>query len=462
MQEQQPQVSLLEGITILIIMLIIMGISIIGYQITPVIPILLVILLLMGWGKFKGYTWDTINDGLSEGVLTGIIPIFIFILIGALISVWIYAGVIPSMMVYGFKLISAKYFLVSVFVVCSLIGLAIGSAFTVISTIGIAFLGMGITLGMHPALIAGAIISGAIFGDKTSPLSASANLASAVVGADLFSHIKNMLWTTIPAFLVSIIGFIFLGNQTQTMNTQTIQTTIATLNQHFNISWLSLIPIVAMLGFAWKKVPAIPTIFINIVLTMVLIFIDHPNENGLKIIQSISEGYASHTGNAQVDTLLTRGGINSMLPTILLVIVALGLGGLLIKLQIIRSVMEPVSKHLTSTGSLITAVILSAIGVNLFVGEQYLSVILPGNAFKNAFQKAGLAPVTLSRALEDGGTVINYLVPWGVAGIFAANTLGVSTLSYFPFVIFSWVSPIISIISGFTGIGIKYYKSSNK
>lgn len=459
--ENRP-ITFKHGGLILMIMLIIMAVSIIGLQINPVIPILVVILLIMGWARLRGYDWDKIHGGISDGVLTGVIPIFIFIFIGALISIWIYAGVIPSMMVFGFKLISAKYFLVSVFVVCSMIGLAIGSAFTVISTVGIAFLGMGITLGMNPALVAGAIISGAIFGDKTSPLSATANLSAAVVGADLFAHLKNMLWTTIPAFLVSAIGFFMLGQSSNHFSDQNIQNTIAVLNKNFDLSWLNAVPIILMLFFAWRKVPAIPTIFINILVTLGIVIFRDPHVNFTKLMGMLQTGYVGNSGNKQVDQLLNRGGIDSMLPTILLVIVALALGGLLLKLGIIQAVIDPIAKHLKSVGALITVVIVAAIGVNIFVGEQYLSVILPGNAFKDAFKKANLSPVTLSRALEDGGVVSNYLVPWGVAGVFAANTLNVSTISYLPFVIFSWASIVISIISGFTNIGIKYYKPQSK
>ncbi|WP_057826572.1 Na+/H+ antiporter NhaC [Lentilactobacillus sunkii] len=456
---KEPKVGLTEGIIVLLFMLLIMGFSVIKLGISPQIPILLVILLLIAWAKVRRFSWNSVNQGIIDGISTGIIPMFIFILIGALISSWIAAGVIPSLMVYGFHLISAEWFLPSVFLVCTIVGTAIGSAFTVVSTIGIAFLGMGLTMGINPAMIAGAVISGAIFGDKTSPLSDSTNLASAVVGADLFSHIRNLMWSTIPAFFTSLIVFFLIGRTNAHLNTASIDKTINVLNQHFSISLWAFLPIVLMFLCAWRKIPAIPTLFINITVAVGMIFVQAPTTKVQEIVNILTNGFVSHSGNKNVDNLLTRGGITSMMATIALIISALALGGLLMKFGVIDAVMGPLSRKLQSDGSMILAVVLSGIGVNIFVGEQYLSVILPGNAFKSTFDKAKLAPVALSRALEDGGTVINYLIPWGVAGVFAANTLQVPTIDYLPFAIFSLSSPIFSIISGFTGIGLKHLKT---
>ncbi|WP_268913373.1 Na+/H+ antiporter NhaC [Lentilactobacillus sp. SPB1-3] len=456
MEEQtQSKVSLMEGSIILVVMLLIMGFSVIKLALSPEIPILLVIFLLICWAKVRHFSWSSINDGIVNGIQTGIIPIFIFILIGILISTWIASGVIPSLMVFGFHLISAEWFLPSVFIVCTIVGTAIGSAFTVISTVGIAFMGMGITMGMNPAMVAGAIISGAIFGDKTSPLSDSTNLASAVVDADLFAHIKNLMWSTIPAWLTSFVVFILIGQSGKALSSHSINQTVNSLTSHFSVSAWAFLPIALMFICAWIKIPAIFTLFINIVVATGMLFISAPKTKIADVVNIMSNGFVSHTGNQAVDALLSRGGVASMMATVSLIICALALGGLLMKFGIIDSIMIPLSKRLKSTGSLILAVILSGIGVNIFVGEQYLSVILPGNAFKATFEREGLAAVSLSRALEDGGTVINYLIPWGVAGVFAANALKVSTLSYLPFVIFSLASPIFSILSGYTGIGIK-------
>lgn len=444
-----------EALTILIIMLIILGTAVIHFGLSPQIPVLFTIALLIFWARVRGASWEDVHQGITEGISTAIIPIFIFILIGALIAVWIRAGIIPAIMVVGFKLISSRFFIPSTFIVCSLVGLSIGSGFTTISTIGIALFGMGMAMGLNPALIAGAIISGAVFGDKMSPLSDSTNLASAIAGSDLFAHIKNMMWSTIPSLIVSLVLFWILGNSSNQMSAAKIAHTTAILNQHFVISWWALLPIILMFACAWKHVPAIPTLFINILVTVGIIFFQNPHESLKSLTTLISEGFVAHTSDDAVNALLSRGGITNMMATVSLIIVTLSLGGILMKFNVVQVAMAPLVKHLRKPGPLVTTTILSGIGINLFVGEQYLSVILPGKAFKPAFSRIGLAPLALSRVLEDGGSVINYLIPWGVAGSFAASTLGVPVLHFLPFAFFSLFSPVFSILSGFTGIGLK-------
>ncbi|WP_076459784.1 Na+/H+ antiporter NhaC [Limosilactobacillus caccae] len=448
-----------EAIALLLLMLIILGTAVIKFGLSPQIPVLFVIAILIFWAKLRGASWDDIHKGIQEGIGTAIIPIFIFILIGALIAVWIKAGVIPAIMVVGFKLISSQFFVPSTFVVCSLVGLSIGSGFTTISTIGIALFGMGVAMNVNPALVGGAIVSGAVFGDKMSPLSDSTNLSSAIAGSDLFAHIKNMMWSTIPSFIVSLILFWILGNTHSQVSPTKILRTTAVLQQNFAISWWALLPIVLMFACAWRHIPAIPTLFINIIVTVIMIFCQNPHESLNSLTSLISEGYVAHTSDASVNALLSRGGISSMMATVSLIIVTLSLGGILMKFNVVQSAMDPLVKHLQKPGRLITVTILSGIGINLFVGEQYLSVILPGKAFKAAFNKLGLAPLALSRVLEDGGSVINYLIPWGVAGSFAASTLGVPVLHFLPFAFFSLFSPVFSILSGITGIGLKWQKN---
>lgn len=450
------KISFNESVIILVIMLVILGVGVIGFGLSPQVPVLTVIGLLMAWLAFRKVSWKDITDGITEGISTAIVPIFIFLLIGSLISVWIKAGIIPSLMVLGFHLISAQFFVPSVFLVCSLVGLAIGSGFTTVSTVGLALFGMGTTLGVNPALTAGAIISGAVFGDKMSPLSDSTNLASAVAGSDLFAHIKNMMWTTIPAFVVSLILFAFLGFTNQGTSMSSIAKTSAVLTKNFSVSWWAALPIILMFACAWRKLPAIPTLFLNILVSIVMIFVETPRFAISKLATLIESGFVAKTGNKAVDALLSRGGISSMMGTVSLIVMTLALGGILMHEGIIENAMKPLIERLKKPGRLVTTTIFAGIGVNLFVGEQYLSVILPGNAFRTAFKRIGLSPLALSRVLEDGGSVINYLIPWGVAGSFVASTLGVPVLHFLPFTFFSLLSPVFSILSGFTGIGLKW------
>lgn len=447
--------SFKEAVFVLLVIVASIAIGVVGLKLSPNITILAAIGMIMLYAVVKRYPTEWLHEGIINGIKPGIIPIFIFILVGALIAVWIQAGIIPTLMVIGFKLISVKWFVPSVFVVCAIVGSAVGSAFTVMSTIGIAFFGIGTTLGINPALVVGSIVSGAVFGDKMSPLSESTNLAAAIVDADLFKHIKHMMWSTVPAFVVSFFLFMVLGHTNRETSLTAIREVTDILEANFTISFWSLIPLFLMLLCAWKKVPAILTILLNIAVAVGMIFIQNPQTSLSSLATVIESGFVATTGNQQIDSLLSRGGIESMMPTVSLIILTLSLGGLLIEFGLISTVMDVVSKKMTNTPKLIFTTLMTSIGVNLFIGEQFLSVILPGNAFKETYQKAGFDPTVLGRTLEDGGTVINYLVPWGIAGSFVASTFGIPTLTYLPFVFFSLLSPVFSMVSAFTGSGIE-------
>lgn len=447
--------SFKEAVFVLLVIVASIAIGVVGLKLSPNITILAAIGMIMLYAVVKRYPTEWLHEGIINGIKPGIIPIFIFILVGALIAVWIQAGIIPTLMVIGFKLISVKWFVPSVFVVCAIVGSAVGSAFTVMSTIGIAFFGIGTTLGINPALVVGSIVSGAVFGDKMSPLSESTNLAAAIVDADLFKHIKHMMWSTVPAFVVSFFLFMVLGHTNRETSLTAIREVTDILEANFTISFWSLIPLFLMLLCAWKKVPAILTILLNIAVAVGMIFIQNPQTSLSSLATVIESGFVATTGNQQIDSLLSRGGIESMMSTVSLIILTLSLGGLLIEFGLISTVMDVVSKKMTNTPKLIFTTLMTSIGVNLFIGEQFLSVILPGNAFKETYQKAGFDPTVLGRTLEDGGTVINYLVPWGIAGSFVASTFGIPTLTYLPFVFFSLLSPVFSMVSAFTGLGIE-------
>ena len=452
MKKNQP--SLIEASLILGFIIASISIGVIVLKITPSIAILFAIAVTMIYALAKKIPFERINEGFVNGVKPGIIPIFIFLLVGALIAIWIQAGIIPTLMVYGFKLISVKWFVPSIFIVCAIVGSAVGNAFTVMSTIGIAFFGIGITLGIHPPLIVGAIASGSIFGDKMSPLSESTNLAAAIAEVDLFKHIQHMMWSTIPAFMVSLLLFAVLGVQNEQVELVEIAKVTAVLEANFSISLWALLPILIMFLCAWKKIPAILTIIINVGVGILFILVQTPDTSFLEIANHIESGFISQTGNEQIDFLLSRGGLMSMMPTVALIILTLSLGGLLMETKLIETVMNLVATKLKSNAGIIIASLLTAIGVNFFIGEQFLSVILPGNAFKEVYKKNKINLLVLSRSLEDGGTVINYLIPWGVAGSFVAGTFGIPTLAFLPFVFFSLLSPVFSVLSALTGIGI--------
>lgn len=451
--KMKRDVTLKESIFLLVVLLAIIGTCIIGLSLPPQVPILIAIGIVILFAKVKGFSWDTIHKGIQNGIIPGLIPIIIFMLIGILISVWIAAGTIPTIMIYGFKILSAKFFLPSVFVICALVGIMVGSSFTTISTIGIAFLGMGQMMGLDPAMIAGAIISGAFLGNNISPLSDTANLAAAIAEVDLFEHIRSMMRTIIPAFVITLIFFLFVGHGASVSAGNSIDELVQTLHSSFTISAFTLIPVFVLFLCARKKVPAIPTLLLSITITIVICYMYHPHTSLSQIAAYMQDGFVSKTGVKNVDALLTRGGMQSMMWSVSLILLALALGGLLVEVKIIEKLISKISGMVSTKGNLMLMTALSSIGINVLLGEQYLSVILPGEAFKSQYEAIHLDPKNLSGILANAGAAVNPLIPWGVSGVFITGTLGVSTLQYLPFAVFCLVVPVIHVALGFIGSG---------
>lgn len=449
--QMKRDVTLKESIFLLVVLLAIIGACIIGLNLPPQVPILIAIGIVVLFAKLKGVSWDTIHKGIQNGILPGLIPIIIFMLIGVLISVWIAAGTIPTIMIYGFEILSAKFFLPSVFVICALVGIMVGSSFTTISTVGIAFLGMGQMMGLDSAMIAGAIISGAFLGNNISPLSDTTNLAAAIAEVDVFDHIRSMMRTIIPAFVITLIFFVFIGHGASVSAGDEIEKLIRTLHSSFTISIFTLIPVFVLFFCARKKVPAIPTLLLSIAISIFICYMYHPHTSFGQIASFMQDGFVSKTGVENVDQLFTRGGMQSMMWSVSLILLALALGGLLVEVKIIEKLISKISSMMSKKGNLIFMTALSSIGVNILLGEQYLSVILPGEAFKSQFEKIHLDLKNLSGILANAGAAVNPLIPWGVSGVFITGTLGVSTLEYLPFAMFCLVVPIIHIIFGFAG-----------
>lgn len=460
-QENKHSMNIVEAIVILIVMLSILGILIIKFQITPHIPILMVFTLLMFYGKIRGYSWDEIHDGIVEGIKPGIIPIIIFLLIGVLVATWIAAGTIPTIMVYGFKIISIKYFLPTTFILCALVGITVGSSFTTISTIGIALLGISHILGFSSALTAGAIVSGAFLGNNLSPLSDTTNLASGLAKVDLYEHIKSMLQTALPSAAITFIFYLVVGSGAKAGAMASIQSMSHILQSNFDISFWSILPVLVLFIFAWFKIPAIPSLLTSSLVSVCVTLLRGVQQLTLKeICDMLMSGYVSQTGNKQIDGLLSRGGIESMLGSAALIILALALGGLLIKFQVITTLINQIQTFVNTPGKLIMMTIFSSVGINFLVGEQYLSIILPGETFKSAYDKIGLDRKYLSRTLSAGGSAVNSLVPWGVSGIFISGTLGINPLEYVKFATYSYIEPLMTILIGFTVVSWHYYKKA--
>jgi len=423
----------------------------IGYlKATPHIPIFLVISILLAYGLLKKVPFRDLEGGMIAGASAGLGAVFIFFFIGILISSWMMGGTIPTLIYYGFLTVSPNFFFAIVFLICSIVGISIGSSLTTVATVGVAFMGIAGAMDISLTITSGAIVSGAFFGDKMSPLSDTTNLASGTVGVDLFEHIKNMGWTTIPAFLISIVLYAILSPTGEAASFDTVEQFKEGLLATGLIHWYTLLPIVVLVIMTFYKVPAVITLAVVSILGVGLSYMMDPLP-AADVFKILFDGYVSQTGNEAVDALLSRGGMNSMLFTIALVLLALTMGGLLFTLGIIQSILAKVESLFKSAGSVITGAAITGIGVNTLIGEQYLSILLTGEAFKAQFAKVGLAPKNLSRVMEDAGTVVNPLVPWSVCGIFITSVLGIPTLDYLPFTFFCLLGPILTVIFGWSG-----------
>lgn len=400
LEENQLKPRFYEAFLLIIAIILTISISISQFNTVPHIPILFSIFLLIAYGLGKKIPFSTLEKSMIHAASSGIGAVYIFILIGLLISSWIIGGTIPTLLYLGFSIVSASFFYVIVFIITSLVGTVIGSSLTTVATIGVALLGIATAVDASVAIAGGAIVSGAFFGDKMSPLSDTTNLAAGIVGIDLFTHIRNMTYTTIPAFILSTIGYAILSPAIKTVDAQVITTYKEAIMMTQLVHWYALIPLLVLIICTISKVPALLTLALSTVSGILISYIHMPlsiEEIG-KVLYS---GYVSTIGVESIDTLLTRGGISSMFFTILLVILSLSMGGLLFSLGIIQTLLATIEKWLISTGKLITGTALTAIGINILIGEQYLSILLTGEAFKEKFRSLGLHPKNLSRVMED-------------------------------------------------------------
>ena len=411
-----------------------------------------------------GMSWEEIQKGLTGGIVTALPAILILIIVGLLIGVWIASGVVPVMIFYGLKILAPGYFLVATCLICSLISLATGSSWSTAATVGLAMMGVGQALGISAGMTAGAVISGAYFGDKMSPLSDTTNLAPAVAGTQLFTHIRHMVYTTVPALILALLIYTIIGilrPASGSVETPEYLQMLSTLSGSFNLTpWLLIAP-AAVLFLVWRKTPALPALVIGVVVgaVLLLIFQRGPGEGLASIIgrmvDSLYTGYVSETGVESVDGLLTRGGLTNMLDTIALIVVALSFGGIMEASGMLERLAAAILTVARSTGSLIAVTIFSCFGMNVLASDQYLAIIVPGRMYRGAFLKRGLHPKNLSRALEDSATLTSPLIPWNTCGAYMSGVLGVSCFTYLPFAFLNLLSPMVSIFYGFTGITIQ-------
>lgn len=420
---------------------------------------------------YLGHGWQTISETIVKSISTAMPSILILMLIGALAGTWMLSGVVPTMIYYGLQILHPKIFLFATVVICSLVSLATGSSWSTVATIGIALLGIGNALGFDPAIVAGAIISGAYFGDKMSPLSDTTNLAPAVAGTDLFTHIRYMVLTTAPSLLITLIIFLVMGFMYEFRGNTDISATLNTLKSTYNISlWLLLVPIFLIIVIV-KKLPPLPSILFGAILGGVFAIILQPHI--IEQVSGITTNYAKasyisvmkcmfgkvvvETTNPQITELLTTRGMAGMMNTIWLILTAMMFGGVMEAAGLLVKITETVIKFAKTTGSLVASVVGSCLFFNITAPDQYIAIVIPGRMFSKTFRKRGYKPELLSRTLEDCGTVTSPLVPWNTCGATQAAVLGVPTLTYAPYAFFNIISPFMSIFMAAFNIKIRRY-----
>ncbi len=426
------------------------------------------------FGLKNGYTWEDMGKGVVNSISQAMGAIFILLAVGALIGTWVMSGTVTTMIYYGLQILSPNIFYPTVVIVTAIVAGSIGSSWTTVGTIGVGLIGIAHGMDMSLSITAGAIVSGSYFGDKLSPLSDTTNLAPAVAGSDLYTHIKHMLWTTIPSIIIALIIFTIIGlNSTGEGNMALKDQTMTAIATHFSTSLWLLLPVAVVLILAILKLRPFPTILLGALAGGILAvifqpdqiiqFVDRPDLSTPLVMiagvwKAMYTGFTTSTGVENIDQLVNRGGMNSMLEVIWLILSALMFGGVMEETGKLKRLVQLLLKLVHSTGSLIAATIFTALGVNIVASDQYMSIVLPGRMFKLEYEKRGLAPENLSRTLEDSGTLTSPLIPWNTCGAYMAGTLGVATIAYLPFTFFNLINPVIAIILGFTGLSIKKVK----
>lgn len=418
-------------------------------------------------GVKNGYDWKQIENAMVHGISVSMPAIFILLAVGSLVGTWMLSGTVPTLIYYGLDLLEPTWFYPAACLLSAVVAMSIGSSWTTAATIGVALMGTASGMSMSLPVTAGAVVSGAYFGDKLSPLSETTNLAPAVAGSELFKHIRHMTWTTIPSFLISLILFVVIGLNEDVKDVgNSVIGMQNVLVENYHIATVHLVPLILLVIMAVKRVPAFPAIFGAALLGAVwgLVFQSDLLSTLAKksevygaitlVWRAMFDGFEIHTGNQTINTLLSRGGMSSMLNTVWLIITALMFGAVMEKLGLLAVVVKTVLAYVRRTGSLITSTIITAFGTNVVTADQYISIVMPGRMYKQEYERNHLDNVNLSRALEDGGTITSPLIPWNTCGVYMASVLLVNPLEYWQYAFFNLINPIMAILFAYLGIKV--------
>jgi len=459
-QPRKPSFGL--ALVPVVLTLFILGLQLFYFDdFTPHIPLAIGLAITGLVGLYLGHEWPSVEDGLFRVINVSLPSVSVLIVVGMLIGVWIASGTVPTLIYYGLTILSPQIFLAAAMILCSIVSVSLGTSWGTVGTVGLALMGIGAGFEIPAYWTAGAVVSGAFFGDKISPLSDTTNLSPAVTGTNLFDHIKNMMPTTIPAMLVALAIYTWAGFslvEGGEVSFERINNITAALQESFWISPLLLVPALLVVGLAIAKKPPIPTLFIGVVVggLMAMIF----QGSGLhEIFTYANSGYAIDTGVSEIDSLLNRGGIQSMMWTISLILIALGFGGVLERTGCLEAIINTILTKVHSFAGVQTAAIGTSIATNLVAGDPYLSIALPGRMYAPVYRGMGYSTLNLSRAIEEGGTLMSPMIPWNAGGAFviSALALGVAegnleNLLYIPLSFACWLAPVIGVIYAWTGL----------
>ena len=466
--------TFLESIIPIIAMLLILtiGKGVLGYSTEP---LLILVACVSAFVAYRvGITWDEMLEEISNKIAKGMPAILILVTVGAMVGTWMAAGTIPLMIYYGVQIVNPQFLLVTAFLITAVVSVVTGTSWGSVATMGVALMGIASTLGVSLPATAGAVIAGSYFGDKMSPLSDTTNLAPIAAGSKLYDHIGHMFYTTIPATIISLIVYAVAGmnaNVSAGANSETVTAMLAQLDTMFNWNILLLLPVIIVLAGSLLQKPTIPVMLLSTIVAGIegILFQGvtlkdtlTATVNGFNVSMIVREGFDPATATAEITKLLNRGGMNGIMSTTLLVFCAFCFAGIMSKAGCLDVVLEKILSVAKSTGALISATVGSCIVMALTTGNSYLSILIPGEMFRDAYKARGLAAKNLSRTLEDAGTVFVPLVPWSAAGAYMTATLGVETLSYLPWAVLCYTGFIFAIIWGYTGFGIAKLEDEGK
>ena len=453
--------SLPLALTPVVLTLVILGIQLFYFgDFTPHVPLAIGLAITGLVGLKLGFGWSDIEKGVFHVIHVSLPSVSVLITVGMIIGVWIASGTVPTLIYYGLIILSPEMFLAAAMLLCSVVSLSLGTSWGTVGTVGLALMGIGAGFGIPVYWTAGAVVSGAFFGDKVSPLSDTTNLAPAVAGTNLFAHIQNMMPTTVPAMLIALAIYLLAGFvliESGDVSFVRIESITSALLENFYISPLLLLPALLVIVLAIKRMPPIPSLVAGVVVGGITAMLTQGA--GLHDIFTYSNsGYSIDTGVAEIDSLLNRGGIQSMMWTISLVLIALGFGGALERTGCLETIINWIISKVRGFAGIQTAAIGTSVATNLVAGDPYLSIALPGRMFAPVYRAMGYSTLNLSRAIEEGGTLMSPLIPWNAGGAFVISALALGigngnleNLLYIPLAFACWLSPVIGILYAYGG-----------